>query len=182
MRSFLILLWEVVKVVLVSLAIIVPIRYFLVQPFFVDGSSMSPNFENGEYLLIDEISYRLKDPQRGEVVVFKFPVNPSQFFIKRIIGLPGETIQIKNNEIIIKNQSNPEGFVLDESKYLQNVPPLDDQEITLGKDEFFVMGDNRRESYDSRRWGALPDKNLIGKVWLRAWPASRAQVVNSPAY
>src|SRR3989344_2860166 len=89
--------WEVIKMVVLSLAIIVPIRYFLVQPFFVKGASMEDDFHNGDYVLIDELSYRFHSPERGEVVVFRFPQDPSQFFIKRIIGLPGETIQIRNN-------------------------------------------------------------------------------------
>lgn len=182
MRSFLIFVWEIFKIVIVSLAIIVPIRYFLIQPFFVKGASMEPNFEDGEYLVIDEISYRFGEPQRGEVVVFRFPGNRSQFYIKRIIGLPGETIEIKNQQIIIENQSSPSGFILDESSYLQSIPAMGDYQITLKDDEFFVMGDNRTASYDSRRWGPLPKKDLIGRAWLRAWPASRAQVVETPVY
>ena len=100
-------IWETIKVVVISLAIIIPVRYFVVQPFFVKGASMEPTFEDNNYILIDEISYRFNDPERGDVVVFRFPEDKSQFFIKRIIGLPEETIEIKNDHvIIIKNFSS----------------------------------------------------------------------------
>src|SRR3990167_6829816 len=92
-------IWETTKVVVISLAIILPIRYYLVQPFFVKGASMEPNFEDGDYLLVDELSYRFSVPKRGDVVIFRYPQDPSQFFIKRIIGLPDETIEIKNNTV-----------------------------------------------------------------------------------
>ena len=108
-------IWETAKVVVVSLAIIIPIRYFLVQPFFVKGASMEATFDDGNYILIDEISYRFRDPARGEVVVFRFPEDKTQFFIKRIIGLPEETVEIKNDQIIIHNKQHPEGFVLNEN-------------------------------------------------------------------
>jgi len=182
MKYFLTFLWEIFKIVIVSLAIVIPIRYFLIQPFFVKGASMEPNFEDGEYLVIDEISYQFREPQRGEVVVFRFPGNRSQFYIKRIIGLPGETIEIKDQQIMIKNQSNPSGFILNESSYLQNIPAMGDYKVNLKNDEFFVMGDNRAASYDSRRWGPLPKKDLIGRVLFRAWPASRAAMVETPVY
>src|SRR3989338_5283921 len=90
-------IWETAKIIIISLAIIIPIRYYLVQPFFVKGASMEENFHDGDYLLIDEISYRLEVPRRGDVIVFRYPENQTQFYIKRIIGLPGETVEIKNN-------------------------------------------------------------------------------------
>lgn len=182
MRSFLLLVWEIFKIFVISLAIIIPIRYFLIQPFFVKGASMEPNYEDGQYLVIDELSYRLREPERGEVIVFKFPKNTSEFFIKRIIGLPGETIEIKGAEIKIKNKGNPDGFVLDESSYLKNIPNLGEYTMTLGADEYFVLGDNRSASYDSRRWGPVPKNDLIGRVWLRAWPLNVAEVMEAPAY
>ena len=101
-------LWETAKLAVISLVIILPIRYYIIQPFFVLGASMEPNFENGDYLIIDEISYRLNQPQRGDVIVFKYPNNPKQYYIKRIIGLPGEIIAISDEKIIIKNKENPE--------------------------------------------------------------------------
>ena len=182
MKSFLILVWEIFKILVVSLAFIIPIRYFLIQPFFVQGASMEPNYQDGEYLIIDEVSYRLGEPLRGEVVVFKYPQNPSEFFIKRIIGLPGETIKIDDIKIIIENKANPEGFVLDESSYLKNVPPMGQETTTLKENEFFVLGDNRAASFDSRRWGPLPRNNIVGRVWVKAWPISQAGKAHAPNY
>ena len=103
MKKILYFIWEIVKIVVISLAIIIPIRYYLVQPFFVRGASMEPNFDNGEYLIIDELSYRFKEPGRGQVIVFKFPKDTSQYYIKRIIALPGETIEIRDKKIVIYN-------------------------------------------------------------------------------
>ena len=114
-------IWETIKVIVISLAIIIPIRYFLIQPFYVKGASMEPNFHDHEYLIIDEISYRLNDPQRGDVVVFRYPNEPSQYFIKRIIGLPGETVQVEDGQITIINNYMPQGFILNESSYLPNI-------------------------------------------------------------
>lgn len=111
---------ELLEVALISLAIILPIRYFLIQPFYVKGASMEPNFIDHEYLVIDELSYRFREPQRGEIVVFRYPDDPSQYFIKRVIGLPKETVKIENGVITIMSPENSNGFVLDEV-YLQGV-------------------------------------------------------------
>ena len=113
-------IWETLKVIVISLAIIIPVRYFLIQPFYVKGASMEPNFYDHEYLIIDEISYRLSEPGRGDVIVFRYPNDPSQFFIKRIIALPLETISLNNGQIKISNDKNPAGFMLDENSYLPN--------------------------------------------------------------
>lgn len=173
-------LWETAKIVIISLLIIIPIRYFIVQPFFVRGDSMTPGFNDGEYLIIDELSYRFSDPKRGDVIVFRFPKNPSQFFIKRIIGVPDEKIVIKDDKVIIVNQDNPTGFELNE-QYLTE-PTLGSLEVKLDDNDYFVLGDNRDSSSDSRRWGPLPEHLIIGKVWLRAWPINRAQAFSSPTY
>lgn len=171
-------LFEFFIIVIISLAIVLPVRFFLVQPFFVKGSSMEPNFANGEYLIINELIYRIDSPQRGEVVVFKYPSDPRQYYIKRIIGLPGETIEIRDSYLKIYNQAKPEGFILDESKYLS---PGDktpgEYKITLKDDEYFVLGDNRQASFDSRRWGPLIRKYIVGRAWLRAWPIAKAEVI-----
>jgi len=174
-------MFETMKVVVVALAIVIPIRYFLFQPFFVKGQSMEPNFDTGDYLIVDEISYRFRNPQRGEVVVFKYPNSPSQRYIKRIIGLPGETVEIKNGKVFVVNKESIQ--VLDESSYL--LDPTFTQgnlKMTLGKDEFFVLGDNRPLSYDSRRWGVLPRANLIGRALVRAWPFSVMAKIEVPDY
>lgn len=169
--------WEVVKVVVISLAIIFPVRYFLVQPFFVIGASMEPNFQSGNYLIIDELSYRLRPPERGEVIVFKYPHNPKEYYIKRIIGLPGETVAVKNGKIAIKNAENLEGFILDESEYISEYTGRD-TERTLGENEYFVLGDNRDASSDSRTWGALPKDLIVGRAWVRVFPFDEFQIFN----
>jgi len=180
MKKFLAFIWEVVKIVIIAAVIVVPIRYFLFQPFFVRGQSMDPNFENGDYLIIDEITYRFKTPQRGEVIVFKPPQNTSQRFIKRIIGLPGETIEIKDGKVIIYTKGEPQ--ILDESNYLADLLTSGNIQITLSEDEYFVLGDNRSFSFDSRRFGVLPEENIIGRVIFRAWPFSDAVKFEVPIY
>jgi len=170
--------WELIKVFLLAVVIIVPIRYFLVQPFFVRGASMEPNFYDGEYLVIDELSYYLRDARRGEVVVFRSPNNRSQFFIKRVIGLPGETVTIKDGRVEITSDDFDQGTILDESQYLSEKIRTGGQ-ITydLGESEFFVLGDNRAASSDSRSWGALDEKGIVGRAWIRVFPLSRLGII-----
>lgn len=183
MKSALSFIWEVVKITAITLAIIIPVRYFLMQPFFVKGASMEPNFEDGQYLVIDELSYRWRQPERGEVIVFRYPPDPSQFYIKRIIGLPGETVEISDNRLKIFNAEHPLGFVLDESNYLlPGLATYGNTNQKLGPDEYFVLGDNREASFDSRRWGALPRADITGRVWLRAWPPQTFHVFGAPEY
>jgi signal peptidase I len=171
---------EVVKISLIALAIVIPIRYFLFQPFFVRGESMDPNFANGDYLIVDEITYHFKNPERGEVIVFNAPYDLTQRLIKRVIGLPGETIEVKNGKIVIYDNSGSK--VLDESKYLFGVETGGDVKITLKEDEFFVLGDNRPFSYDSRRFGPVKKENIIGRVLLRAWPFASVNRFKVPTY
>jgi signal peptidase I len=169
--------WEIIKAFLIALIIIVPIRYFLIQPFFVRGASMEPTFEDGEYLIVDQLSYHFRTPERGEVVVFRYPNQPSQFFIKRIIGLPGETVVVQDGKVIIENAQHPAGVALDESPYLSpDVRTGGNVTMTLASDQYFVMGDNREASSDSRAWGPVPTHDLIGRVWLRAFPVDRMGV------
>lgn len=169
--------WEVAKIVIISLAIILPVRYYLIQPFFVRGASMEPNFDNGQYLVVDELSYRFNEPERGTPIVFKYPLDPGQYYIKRIIGLPGEAIEVKDGQVIVYNQAFPEGVILDESGYLsENVITPGNVKIKLGQNEYFVLGDNRKASSDSRQWGVLPRDNIIGRVWVRAWPFDMAKI------
>ena len=164
--------WEVIKVVAICLAIIIPVRYYLFQPFFVKGASMEPSFNDGDYVLIDELSYNFRDPQRGEVIIFRSPQDHSQFFIKRVIGLPGEQIEIKINKVAVFNEENEE-FVLDESAYLSQTQTLGNLRVQLEQDEYFVLGDNRLHSSDSRLWGGVKRKLITGRVFLRAWPLDK---------
>lgn len=174
-------IWEIVKIIVVALVIVVPVRYFLFQPFVVKGQSMEPNFENGDYLIVDEISYRIKNPERGEVIVFKYPYLPSQRYIKRIIGLPGETVEIKDGKVAIFNQKGEQ--ILTEKNYLpSSTQTLGNIRVSLEQNEYFVLGDNRAASSDSRAWGTLPKEDIIGRVLLRAWPFAALAKFEAPAY
>ena len=168
---------EMVKFTILSLVIVAPIRIFIAQPFLVSGSSMDPTFADGEYLIIDELSYYFKDPERGQVVVFRYPNNPSKYFIKRIIGLPSETVIVKNGQVTIKNDANPNGMKLEED-YVKNIDTQNkDVDTKLEDNEYFVMGDNRPQSSDSRDWGPVEDKFITGHVVLRLLPVARASVL-----
>lgn len=160
--------WDLIKFAIIALAIVVPIRMFIAQPFVVSGESMFPTFHDGQYLVVDEISYTIYGPHRGDVVIFKYPNDPSRFFIKRIIGLPNETVQIKDNVVTIINAENPEGFVLEENYVNEEFSATGIHKV--GKDEYFVMGDNRNRSSDSRVWGMLPRKLMVGRAFLRLLP------------
>lgn len=168
-KAFLFLILELLEVAAIAAIVVIPIRYFVFQPFLVKGASMEPSFHDGDYLIIDELSYRLREPSRGEVVVFRYPFDPSQRFIKRLIGLPGETMEIKNGQVDIVD-SNGQAVALKET-YISNILPLTDNiKVPLKADEYFVMGDNRSHSFDSRKWGILPRDYIIGRVVIRAWP------------
>ena len=175
-------LWETFRVLIISLLIIIPIRYFLVQPFFVKGASMENTFHDGEYILIDEISYRLHDPARGDITVFRFPLDQTQFFIKRVVGLPGETVQVRNNTVTIFSPQNPSGTVLKEPYLSEQQVTLGDLKVTLGPAQYFVMGDNRLRSSDSRSWGVLDRDLITGRVFFRAWPLSKFGQFKDPVY
>jgi signal peptidase I len=182
MKSFLSFVWEIAKIVVIASLIVIPIRYFLFQPFFVRGQSMEPNFGNGDYLIIDEITYRFRSPERGEVIVFKFPQNTSQRYIKRIVGLPGETVEIKDGRVMIVIDGQ-KLEVLDESSYLPAyLLTAGNLTMSLGQDEYFVLGDNRSVSSDSRRWGIVPKEDIIGRVYFRAWPIPAMAKIELPAY
>jgi signal peptidase I len=186
-------IFEIVKIVLLAFVIIVPIRVFLFQPFFVQGASMEPNFEDNQYLIINEFGYKdtsfdlggktfldfrpFKEITRQTVIVFRYPLDTSKYFIKRAIGLPGEKIEVKNGVVKIYNKENPDGFVLDESAYLgKNVKTNGEIAVTLSDNEYFVMGDNRMFSSDSRTWGPVPKKDIMGRVLIRAWPLDKISV------
>ena len=183
MKNTLSFIWEIIKIVIIALVIVIPVRYFLFQPFLVNGQSMEPNFENGDYLIVDEISYRFHDPQRGDVIVFGYPGNPSTRLIKRVIGLPGETVEIKEGKVTIIKENTE---VLDESQYLpeglETQPGVKGDKFSIPEDEFFVLGDNRTVSLDSRWWGLLPRQNIIGRVYLRLWPIKDLSKIKKPIY
>ncbi len=161
-------LLEIAKFTIISIAIVAPIRFFIAQPFIVRGESMDPTFENGQYLIVDEVSYYNNLPERGDVIVFKYPKDERKYFIKRIIGLPGEKIKIIDGKVSVFSIAYPEGKVLDEP-YIQDLS-FENTSASLGTDEYFAMGDNRSNSLDSRIWGPLPKKNIIGRVLVRLFP------------
>ncbi len=164
---------ELIQVLAVSAAIVIPLRYFLVQPFYVKGASMEPNFYDHEYLFIDKISYRSHQPERGDIVVFHYPRDPSQFFIKRVIGLPGETVEIANGKVKVYNKQHENGVTLDESGYLDQDYTAGTKTLTLKPEEFYLLGDNRASSLDSRVFGPVMRSLIVGRVWVRGYPFDR---------
>jgi len=176
LKSFFSFWREVIEVVVLALLIVVPIRYFLFQPFVIDGASMEPNFYDGDYLIVDQISYRFRTPERGEVIIFYAPTDPSRRFIKRVIGLPGETISTNDNQIQITDVTG-ETFILEED-YLPNFGTVRSFSVVLEEEQYFVVGDNRDRSYDSRFWGYLPAENIIGRAVIRLWPLTRMEIIN----
>lgn len=159
---------EIAEFVIITAVIVIPIRLFVAQPFIVSGASMDKTFLNGQYLVIDELTYHFSDPKRGEVVVFKYPLDPSKYFIKRVIGIPGDTVIVNGNKTTVKTPENPAGSVIDEpytSSWREGYT-----ETFLKAGEYFVMGDNRAVSLDSRVFGTLPRSDITGRVFLRLFP------------
>lgn len=179
---------EIAKIVLVAVSIIVVVRYFLIQPFVVKGASMEPSFYDKEYLIVDEMTYRLRDPVRGEVVVFHPPERTaegvyeasSQYYIKRVIGLPGETVEIRDGRVMISNAAEPNGVVLDEA-YTEEYTD-GHLRVVVPAGAYFLMGDNRDASLDSRAIGVIPFENIIGRVWVRGYPLDRLGTFPVPQY
>jgi signal peptidase I len=163
---------EFIKFVLLTLIIVVPVRMYVAQPFVVNGASMAPTLATGQYLVVDQLTYHIGKPQRGDVIVFKFPLDTSKFFIKRVIGLPGEKITVKGEEVIIESPDSQETITLTEP-YVELVKNSY-SETTLKENEYFVMGDNREASLDSRVWGPLNKKYIIGRAYVRLLPFSEA--------
>ena len=164
-------LLEIIRFTFLALIIVIPIRIFIAQPFIVQGASMDPTFATGQYLIIDQLTYHFETPARGDVVVFRYPKDPSKFFIKRIIGIPGDTLTINGNVVTISNTEHPNGFTLEEP-YVQDMRPDTVLKEVLGEHEYFVMGDNRNASSDSRVWGILRDDHIIGRALVRLFPVA----------
>lgn len=166
---------EIVEFAIIALLIVLPVRWFVAQPFIVSGASMEDTFHSGEYLIIDQLTYHLEDPKRGDVVVFRYPQDPSKFFIKRLIGMPGDTISIEGNTVTITTQ-NGDTFTLDEP-YIKSMAESTHLEETLGEREYFVMGDNRDASSDSRVWGVLQKDKIVGRAFIRLFPFSEVEIL-----
>jgi len=176
--------WEIIKIVVIALVIIIPVRMFIIQPFIVEGASMEPNFYDGQYLIVDEISYILGTPKRGEIVIFHPPSDQNVYYIKRVIGLPGERVLIENGSIYIFNESNPLGTRLSEEKYNldHNIINSEKDDVTLGDDEYYLLGDNRTNSLDSRRIGPIKIDFIKGRAWIRAFPFENFSIFKAPEY
>jgi signal peptidase I len=165
---------EIIKFTIIAVVVVVPFRMFIAQPFIVSGASMYPSFKDGEYLIVDQISLQFEEPKRDDVVIFRYPKDPSTFFIKRVIGLPGEKVSIKSGVITIKNKANPKGFTLSDSYVEESKKKHDDlDEKELSDKEYFVMGDNRGGSFDSREWGPVSENLIVGRPLFRVLPVSR---------
>ncbi len=188
MKKFLSTVWEFAKMFLLALAIIIPIRYFLIQPFYVKGASMEPNFHDNEYLIVNEIGYRFSSPQRGDIIVFRYPKDPTQYFIKRIIGLPGETVRVGlDGNVYIGKPGQAPTEKIDEPYLAAGTETLphdssEDQIVTLDSNSYFVMGDNRLESLDSRSFGPLNRGFIVGQVVFRGWPFDKMTVFKTLSY
>jgi signal peptidase I len=166
--------WELVRYAFIALIIVVPFRIFIAQPYVVSGSSMDPTFKDADYLIVDQLSKRFEEPKRESVIIIRYPKDTSKFFIKRLIGFPGETIEIKNGQVIVFNEANKDGLKLEEPYIV--FPKNENFSTKLGVDEYFVMGDNRAGSYDSRMWGTLPKKYIIGRPIIRLFPVGKISV------
>lgn len=162
--------FELIRFVVIAGLIIIPFRIFIAQPFIVNGASMNPTFETNQYLIVDQITYRTSEPERGDVIIFRFPLNPKDFYIKRVIGLPNETVTIEGNTVYIEKEG-AEKIKLDEP-YIE-FEANNNLSVTLDSDEYFVMGDNRPNSSDSRHWGVLPKEFIVGRAYLRLLPLKK---------
>lgn len=181
-QAFGIFIIELIKIGLLAALTIGLIRYFLFKPFYVKGASMEPNFYDHEYLIVDELSYRFRAPERGEVVVFRYPGNPQEYFLKRVIGLPGERVKISEGHVTIYNSAHPEGVAVEESYLPKDLSTIGEEITTLSDKEYFVLGDNRPNSYDSRRFGPINYDAIVGRAWFRGWPVSRIQTFTTPGF
>lgn len=175
-------LLEFIKVAVLAGITIALVRYYLFKPFYVKGASMEPNFYDHEYLIIDELSYRFHQPQRGDVVVFKYPNNLKEYFLKRIIGLPGERVKITEGKVTIYNETYPEGIMIKEQYLDSDIITEGDRTYVLKDNQYFVMGDNRPNSFDSRRFGPIDANLIVGRAWFRGFPFNRITLFDTPQY
>jgi signal peptidase I len=166
---------EMIRFIFIALVIVIPIRAYVAQPFVVQGSSMDPTFKTSDYLIVDQLSYNLREPHRGEVAVIRYPLEERIFFIKRVIGFPGDKIIIDGGEITIINKEHPEGFTLTEP-YVE-FSKDEHLERTVPEGEYFVMGDNRAGSSDSRMWGTVPKKDMVGRALIRLLPLKKISIL-----
>jgi signal peptidase I len=163
--------YDFVETILFAFILAFLIKSFILQISYIPTGSMIPTLNNGEAVLVVRIPYYFREPRRGEIIVFKYPLNPSQEYVKRLIGLPGDTIEIKHGNVYVNGELLKEDYVKRKDDY--NYGP-----IKVPKDSYFVLGDNRPVSVDSRYWGFVPKKNLVGQAILLLWPPQRIQIVH----
>jgi len=187
-RSIGLFLLDIIEIITTAFAIFVVLFLFVVQIHEVNGNSMLPNFHDHEYVLTDKLTYKFREPQRGEIVIFKAPPRPRDEYIKRLIGLPGEKIKIQNNKVIIYNEKHPEGFVLNEyylgkgvvTKGKTAIPP--NTIVSIPEGYYLVFGDNREDSSDSRHWGPVKKEMLVGRAIVRIWPPTALSIIKHAEY
>lgn len=175
-------LFDFLQGIVVILAIMVMIYLFVMSPQEINGASMEPNFHNGEFILTNKITFKFSNPVRGDVVIFKSPGNKEIDYIKRIIGLPGDTVSLKNSKIYVNNQLLNESYLAPDIYIFGGAFLQDGSEITVPEGKYFVMGDNRPHSSDSREFGTIAKEDFIGKAMIRYWPFARAGLLQRPQY
>lgn len=175
-------IWEIAKVIVGVFVVAAIIRYFLFQPFIVDGSSMEPNFHNNEYIVVEKLSYRFHAPRRGDVIVLEYPGNISVDYIKRIIGLPGETVKIDNGQVFVNGTQLQEPYLTNGQTTTIGGSSSTPYQVTLGENQYFMLGDNRDHSSDSRDWGVLDRSLIVGRAALVLYPSQDFHAVAAPKY
>lgn len=173
---------DILQIIVFAVAIFLFVYLLILQPHKIKGASMEPSFHDGEFLLTDKLSYRFGEPERGNVVVFKAPINDRDEFIKRIVGLPGDTIKIKAGKILLNGEILEETYLNLGVYTNSNRFAKEDIEVTVPEDEYFVLGDNRGHSSDSRFWGFIKRDAINGKAWLVYWPPGKAGIIKTPEY
>ena len=171
--------FQIAKGVDILLVIGLLFRAFVMVPYLVEGPSMQPNYHDRQYLLINQLTYKLRSPERGETIIFHFPKDTSQDYIKRIIGLPGETIEIADCRVKINSQIMVEDYLLP-NQCTETENGQSSETVTLEQNQYFVMGDNRDQSSDSRSWGVVPKKNIVGRAWYSIYPFSYFGLIRNP--
>ncbi len=174
--------FDFLQSIVVVMAIMVMIYLFIMSPQEIKGASMEPSFFNGEYILTNKVLYKLREPRRGDVIIFKSPSNPEIDYIKRIIGLPGDTVSLKDNTIHVNGVAVDEPYLRPATAIFGGSYLAENEEVIVPEGEYFVLGDNRPHSADSREFGPVPLEDFIGKAFLRYWPSSKLGIIPQPDY
>ncbi len=173
---------DIVEVVVFAIAIFLFLYLLVLQPHKIKGASMEPNFPNGQYLLTDKVTYRFREPERGDVIVFKAPTNNGEEFIKRIIAVPGETILLKDGNVFINGSQLRENYLADELKTQAGGYLKEGLQFDIPAGHFMVLGDNRPFSSDSRSWGFITKEDITGRAWVVYWPIPDAGLIKEVTY